>query len=422
MGDVLTSNGFVELLPPSTLFSPGTWVEVRRSNPLHLGVICGAKDALGIADADQTLASESISLNFESSLTSTFSIGAETLGLWSAQGNLNGVRSVDFQLSNVKLLEIPDTAVIEGVGRRSARCREAIKFRLAGTNPVSMIKSALVADVRYTVKFKGDVDAEAKSAAIHVLATKLKAISTIGASNGSSLVGQQLVWGVRDDSRLARVGSGLPATGNAGAGHSILRGKGPITQVENEAQARRRFPDKVLLASVDVTPRRQETQMGCWATVYAMMRSWRDGRDLPVDRAVAELGPTYVSYLAGDTGLPGGGERQFVADAGMVAEPPMNLSLRGFVESLSDHGPLWIIVGDGINSHALLLVGIHGSGVDETHRSYEDAVFEFVDPADGAFHYRPAIEFMAEFEREAVFVVNVPGGEIPLRWQILHWP
>ena len=83
---------------------------------------------------------------------------------------------------------------------------------------------------------------------------------------------------------------------------------------------------------------------------------------------------------------------------------------------------LWITLGDGLNSHALLLVGVYGTSAQETTAAYNTAVFEFIDPMTGSYTYRPADEFMSEFEREAAIVVNDATDDIDLRWQIIHWP
>lgn len=422
IGPILTDNGFVELRPPSNLFKPGTWVEVLASDPLHLSIVCNAETALGLNESDLVSQSESLQIDFLSELKASFSIDAEALEQINAGAGAKAFRSLTFSISNIKLLELPDDVVVDRFQNRSEGCREAIKFRFEGDNPVSMIKSVLIADVTYTATFNGGINARAKAKAIADLAINLGVVIGNSDDNKSNFTGKQLIWGVRDDVRLAAFGQNLPSTGNGDADHSILRGKGPITDVRADTQARNEPKGRQRFAAYDVAPLKQRTRNGCWATAFTMLKSWRDGRDYKVEVALKALGAKYVDYFARDTGLPGGSERDFVRDAGMSAQAPANYSLAGLVSLLQEHGPLWIIVGNGINSHALVLVGVYGTELGETKKAYDDAVFEFIDPLVGGYVYITARTFMSDFEKEAVNIVNSKADDLDLRWQILHWP
>lgn len=422
LGSVLNENGFVELRPPSNLYAPGTWVEVLQQSPLNLGIICGPLDALGLSGSQGLEVSNSLELSFYAQLSPTFSLDLRTAKSVRANANLDAVHSVHFNLSNIKLMELPDAVAINGYQERSPECDQAIRFRLKNENPVSMVKSILIADVEYLVEFDGSANAEIKSKAAKVLAANLGANIEHRQSGKTHLVGQQLVWGIRDDIALAKFGYELGSTGNVQSNRSILEGKGPVTNTDNSKQVRRIFPERTKLVSFDVLPLKQTSSMGCWATVYTMLKSWKDGRSWTVSEAVSDLGSQYLDTYVQNSGLPGGSELQFVEDAEMLAEPPANYSLTGFNEMLSNTGPLWITLGDGINSHALLLIGIYGKKMEESAEAYETAIFEFIDPLTGGFTYRPAIEFMQDFEREVAVIVMASADDVPLRWQILHWP
>jgi papain like cysteine protease AvrRpt2 len=189
------------------------------------------------------------------------------------------------------------------------------------------------------------------------------------------------------------------------------------------SNARRSPPvgKRALAEASGLVPLKQPSAMSCWATVYAMMKGWKDGRAWSAQEAVATLGEPYTSYFTKDTGLPGGHELVFVKQAGMKAEAPANYTLRGFADMLTRHGPLWIIVGDGISSHALIMTGLFGTSVDESLAAYQESVFEFVDPRTGMFEYQAVLDFMALFEREAGIVVGMGDPKLDLRWQVLHW-
>lgn len=418
IGPVLTANGFVELRPPSTFFSPGTWVQIVQQDPLHLSVVCGPIDALGTEGTSGNLTSPSLSVELVSKLSPEFSVDASTLKSWQAKGSLKAVRSVKFSLSNVKLVEIPDNLVLKGFKSRTKDCNDAITLRIGAKKSVSMIKSILIADVTYDVQFDGDVAADAKAEAISDLALSLG--TKVKDENSTHLEGKELVFGIRDDVVLATFGYKLPDTGGVEK-KSILLDKGPIIETQMNEQVRRTFQDRTAFSAYDVQPLKQATVNSCWATVYTMMKSWKDKKPWSVTDALKELGPTYVQYFVEDTGLPGGGEQAFVQQTDMIAEPPANYTLHGFTEMMKSSGPLWITLGDGVSSHALLLVGIYGKAYEESRAAYDDTVFEFIDPLTGTYKYLSAMEFMAEFEREAGAIVNSGADNLDLRWQVIHW-
>ena|ERR1700722_16561714 len=102
----------------------------------------------------------------------------------------------------------------------------------------------------------------------------------------------------------------------------------------------------------------------------------------------------------------------------MELEPPANYTLTAYIEMLRSCGPLWIITGDGISAHARLLVGVYGKELTENANTYQNTLFEFIDPLSGTYEYESAMAFSEEFEREA----RVTTDQVQLRWQILHWP
>jgi hypothetical protein len=104
----------------------------------------------------------------------------------------------------------------------------------------------------------------------------------------------------------------------------------------------------------------------------------------------------------------------FVKDPSMVAEPPANYLLWYWVE-MPRTGPLWVTLGEGLTSHALVLVGIYESSTDESQKSYDDAIFEC------GYLYEPALGFMQRVEREASVIVLNGAANVDLRSQIIHW-
>ena len=351
-------------------------------------------------------------------LDAKFSVGEEALRRLKAGAGIEAVSVLDFTLRNVKVAEMPDTVAVGGISERSADCRRGIAARIESGSEVSVVRAVFVADAEYALRFRAGVDADGQARATKSLALALRAV--IRDDTNRRVVGKQLVWGLQEDSSLVDVGSSLPATGTAERERApILRGKGPIVEVQRNA-LRPASTEKEISVVVDVSPMTQTTPMGCWATVYAMMKTWCDHSEWSVADAVAELGEEYVTYFVEDKGLPGGKETEFVQDAGMVAEPPASYMLWSYVDMLRRYGPLWVTMGDGLTSHAVVLVGVYGDSFDNTFEAYEESVFEFIDPEDGAYSRLSGLEFAHKFEREAGVVIGT-DVEVELRWQIIHW-
>ena len=411
LGALLDEHGFVELRPPSTLFMPGTVVSVVQEDPLRLRTICLPSEAFGPESREGVRWSNSADVDMDRVLGAEFGIGESGLRQLKAEGGIDSVRGVVFKLRNVKVAEMPDA-------QRSEECRDAIAGRLEAGDEVSVVRAVFVADAEYAVTFRAGVNAEGRARATKSLALALQAV--IQGNTLRRLVGKQLVWGLDEDSSLVKIGSSLPATGRAKRDRKpILRGRGPITELERNVLLPA-VNGKEISEFVDVPPMMQRTPMGCWATVYAMMKSWCDNLEWSVGDAVGELGEEYVSYFVEDTGLPGGAEIVFVQDAQMVAEPPANYTLEAYADMLRRYGPLWVTMGDGLSSHAIVLIGVYADSLDHTLEAYKESVLVFIDPEDGTYLRMSGLDFAREFEREAAVVVGA-AVDVDLRWQIIHW-
>ena len=107
---------------------------------------------------------------------------------------------------------------------------------------------------------------------------------------------------------------------------------------------------------------------------------------------------------------------------GMESKAPANYTMKAYVQMLREHGPLWIITGDGISAHARLLVGVYGNSEAEGIKAYEETTFEFVDPLSGTYVYESGLDFARKFESEARWLVDGKLDDVELRDQILYWP
>lgn len=193
----------------------------------------------------------------------------------------------------------------------------------------------------------------------------------------------------------------------------------PLEKTELSQSVRLDFRASPVRIRLDVTPIKQNSDNSCWATVYAMMLSWKVAKPVSVEAAIARLGPPYTTYLAEDKGLPGGQELAFVKASGLHAMPPASYPLTDFRKLLQNKGPAWIITGNGITSHARLLIGIYGMEEAEKRATYETTTLEFIDPASGAYVYQPALKFYEVFEQEATNIVDAKENARDLRWQVI---
>ena len=62
----------------------------------------------------------------------------------------------------------------------------------------------------------------------------------------------------------------------------------------------------------------QPSPKSCWATVYTMMRSWKDQSSYDLEAAVAAIGDKYLEILRADTALPVEEFGPFLDAAGMT--------------------------------------------------------------------------------------------------------
>lgn len=199
VGTVLKTYGYVELKPPSTLLMPGSLVYVRDQDPFVAGLICDPAASLGPAYKPRV--SRTASTQISKLNGAHMTIGADALVAFQVSAKLEAVHSVEADLTNGVVYEIDDTDVLEHLTARTGACAEALHARLGGKFSVTMISSALVGDVTYTVNWRQDValTVTAKVAALNALTGELGGEH----NNKDTISAIGLVWGIRDDKFLA---------------------------------------------------------------------------------------------------------------------------------------------------------------------------------------------------------------------------
>ena len=156
----------------------------------------------------------------------------------------------------------------------------------------------------------------------------------------------------------------------------------------------------------------QPDMFSCWATVYTMMRSWREGKKFAIAEALEKPGKQYVQMFKNGWMLPPSQMREFWTRGG--------LTLRGFAtfpeylwyEFLRNHGLL--VVGTASNLppvtglHLRIMEGISSFG------TLSDCYF-MIDSAWGGKKY-PERTF--DFETKYNLAMSLGGGA---HWQVAHY-
>lgn len=160
----------------------------------------------------------------------------------------------------------------------------------------------------------------------------------------------------------------------------------------------------------------QPTPMSCWATVFTMLTSWKRDQSVSIEDALGDVGQQWVTLFANpNAGLSYDDQPDFLAQAGLQAEPLMSHSVEGWEQLLRNYGPLWVTTFGGDNNnlwsaHARIIKGIIGDGTPSGTK------FEIIDPAGGQSYEVTVEKFLPDFEREARLAGYEP------RLQLVHWP
>jgi hypothetical protein len=123
-------------------------------------------------------------------------------------------------LSNVKLVELPDSVVFDLIGQRKSTCAKAIEFRRRNGQHVSIVKSVIQANARYKLQFAGGADAKTRADMTSRVAADLGLTANERAEG--EIQGEGLFWGVRDDSSLATISYSQPPSTGARTDHKLL--------------------------------------------------------------------------------------------------------------------------------------------------------------------------------------------------------
>lgn len=156
----------------------------------------------------------------------------------------------------------------------------------------------------------------------------------------------------------------------------------------------------------------QPTGMSCWATVFTMLKMWRNQQSMSIESALGAVGQRWVDIYNADSGLSSSHKPDFIASAGLVAEPPQSFGVEGWEQLLRNYGPIWVTTDEAAGKpwaiHARIITGIYGDGTAEGTR------FKIVDPSGGRRYEEAMATFIPKYEEEVVRTGH-------MRIQVVHW-
>ena len=212
IGKAIEKYEFTQLMPPSNIVGPGSIVAVVKDDPLVVNIVCSATDALGSDLAKKLLTSNSANTKLVDELTGSFNMDAPIQTKITSKIDSRYVNNIVITLSDVRIVEIPDSVVFELLAKRSDPCSAAIQFRRGNGQKISMIKSAIQATALYQVHFDESANANVRAQLMRGIAGVLGL--TNGIKTDDTIQGTGLIWGVRDDVSLALISkNGPPPTG-----------------------------------------------------------------------------------------------------------------------------------------------------------------------------------------------------------------
>ncbi len=241
LDQVIQSQGYTSLVPPSNLLAPGTIVFEKSRDPLQVGILCASSSAIG--GSEITVESPTTELSQVLSKRKQFSLGAGYLSALRAKGEFERIRDVKLTIRNPKLIELPRDRALQAVGQnRTEFCAQAVQTYADQGQAISMIVAVLQADVVYEVVLEeqSSLDVGAKVEMLDHLAAELQLASH--RVEGTTIMGEGLFFGAIDEAPLAFHGmpggrglvvEALPEAANA----AVVAGVEVAAELKAEAEA-----------------------------------------------------------------------------------------------------------------------------------------------------------------------------------------
>ena len=201
IGDALRMYGYSEIRPPSKLFEPGSLVWVESTHPFKAGIICPARKTLG--RNFQATTSRTMDSQLAKATKRGVTLKADLQAIASAHIDVSAIKDLTMTLKNARIVEVDDYSIVTRRMVGDSLCAEMAARRRKEGYAVTMISSALQADVTYSVKWNevAAADANLRIAALQGLAVGL---GLEGSDIGDkTLSATGIYWGIRESEYLA---------------------------------------------------------------------------------------------------------------------------------------------------------------------------------------------------------------------------
>jgi hypothetical protein len=141
---------------------------------------------------------------------------------------------------------------------------------------------------------------------------------------------------------------------------------------------------------------KQVKTMGCWATVAAMLTSWKAHNLISIEEVLNSAGGPYSDIYKANTGLFPVDEPGFLKSLKLKAEPPASYTAQAIESKLRLWGPLFVTTaetsGHSVFVHARVILSIVGDG------SASGTQLTIADPGDGQRHLESFGDFIKKTE------------------------
>ncbi len=153
-GKMIREWGVEEFRPPLPDLKPGTVVYLTGRQPFQGDVVCSAEEALGQGMQSKIRESRTLVQNARKKKENQVTLAT---ALYGGAGSQH-VKAITMKFKNVRILDVSDVVVLDGLTRMSESCKRAIQVRQEAGDDVRMIRKAMRASLDFDVAFQNADD------------------------------------------------------------------------------------------------------------------------------------------------------------------------------------------------------------------------------------------------------------------------
>lgn len=193
----LLEAGYLEIVPPSKFFGPGTinTVEFQENGRVQLHPTCDT-DSLSALLSDKIHASNTTDREVLQSLKKQLDISEKIKEVLASEAAIKQAKSISISFENVHIILITDEGLLTV---RDAlvkdHCQEAIAWNISNGGVVCQTRAVLEADVTYEIKYRDEVSASERARYNSEAAAKLAMVTHEDSTNRIS--GRRLFYGIK---------------------------------------------------------------------------------------------------------------------------------------------------------------------------------------------------------------------------------